>query len=374
MSSASCVSLVGDPRGLGALRRGARGRRRRPRVPLGAGRCELYVVAAAVDRAAAPGAGTRHAASEQRRSAAMARARRCVMPPSLRRRIRRGGRRAAASGRGGLAWIFIIARSMSPASSRSSAAERLLDALRRSRSRCSARRLAQHVVDDLGLDARDGRCRGAGASSRRCRAAHGCPSGRCGRRALPPSLSLAWPGSRSSSSWTTRISPGAILKKRASAATDLPDRFMKVIGSSSHSGPAGRVDARGEAEVAALGHAGVAPSLRGDRVDEPEAGVVPGGLVFGARVAEADEQSDHGVGLSSGGARMKKPRRSGAREQPGGCAYASYFLFCFSVFFGLGRCSAGAATTGARPALPLPRPPGRWPRRSPGSACRASRP
>jgi hypothetical protein len=44
---------------------------------------------------------------------------------------------------------------------------------------------------------------------------------------------LAWPGATSSSSWITRISSGAILKKRASAATDLPERFMKVCGSSS---------------------------------------------------------------------------------------------------------------------------------------------
>jgi hypothetical protein len=41
---------------------------------------------------------------------------------------------------------------------------------------------------------------------------------------------------RSSSSWATRISFGSILKKRASAATDLPDRFMNVVGSSSQTG------------------------------------------------------------------------------------------------------------------------------------------
>jgi hypothetical protein len=50
---------------------------------------------------------------------------------------------------------------------------------------------------------------------------------------LPPNLSLAWPGTTSSSSCATRISSGWILKKRASAATDLPERFMKVCGSSS---------------------------------------------------------------------------------------------------------------------------------------------
>ena len=49
---------------------------------------------------------------------------------------------------------------------------------------------------------------------------------------------------------------------------------------------------RGEAEVAALGHQRDAQA-RGDLVDEPEAGVVAGGGVFRARVAEADDQSNH---------------------------------------------------------------------------------
>ena len=49
----------------------------------------------------------------------------------------------------------------------------------------------------------------------------------------PPCFNFTWPGLKSSSSWATRISPGSILKNRASAATDLPDRFMNVAGSSS---------------------------------------------------------------------------------------------------------------------------------------------
>ena len=61
---------------------------------------------------------------------------------------------------------------------------------------------------------------------------------------------------------------------------------------SSQTGLAGDVGPRGEAEVAALGRKRRAQA-RGDLVDEPEAGVVAGGGVLRARVAEADDQSNH---------------------------------------------------------------------------------
>ena len=53
-----------------------------------------------------------------------------------------------------------------------------------------------------------------------------------GRAAL---LQLTWPGEVELVVHDEDLA-GSILKKRASAATDLPDRFMKVIGSSSQSG------------------------------------------------------------------------------------------------------------------------------------------
>jgi hypothetical protein len=44
----------------------------------------------------------------------------------------------------------------------------------------------------------------------------------------------------------------------------------------------------------------------GDRIDEPEAGVVPRALVLGADVAEADDQPDRAAGV---GGHQKKARR-----------------------------------------------------------------
>jgi hypothetical protein len=96
-------------------------------------------------------------------------------------------------------------------------------------------RLAEHVVDDLGLDAgvadAEAQAPEAGLAELRLDVLQAVVT-----RGAAAELQLGLPGIRSSSSWTTRISSGAILKKRASADTDLPDRFMKVIGSSSHNG------------------------------------------------------------------------------------------------------------------------------------------
>ena len=57
------------------------------------------------------------------------------------------------------------------------------------------------------------------------------------------------------------------------------------------------VGARHQAVIAALGHQ-LHAQRAGDGVDPPEAGVVARGFVLGARVAEADEEFDHGAGLS----------------------------------------------------------------------------
>src|SRR5260221_1658028 len=54
----------------------------------------------------------------------------------------------------------------------------------------------------------------------------------------PPNFIFTLPGMRSSSSCTTRISSGAMAKKRADAATARPERFMNVIGFSSRTAPA----------------------------------------------------------------------------------------------------------------------------------------
>ena len=100
-------------------------------------------------------------------------------------------------------------------------AEGLLDALV-DRFALEDRRLAQHVVGRPRLSRPGGRCPAASARSRRCPVAPECLSKPLCPAGLPPSLIFAWPGDRSSSSCAMRTSPGAILKKRTSAATDLP--------------------------------------------------------------------------------------------------------------------------------------------------------
>src|SRR5688572_6654075 len=57
----------------------------------------------------------------------------------------------------------------------------------------------------------------------------------------PPCLTFATPGGKSSSSCTTRISSGLILKKPASIWTGWPLRFMNVCGSRSQPPPAARL-------------------------------------------------------------------------------------------------------------------------------------
>ena len=128
--------------------------------------------------------------------------------------------------------------------------------------------------------------------------------------------------------------------------------------------PAGDVDAHRLAEVAALGsERGLQPV--GDLVDEPEAGVVARRRVFGAGVAEACDESNHGV-IIEAPAQKKAPRERGFRvPSPRGITSCSAF-----------RSSWPWSVPERRPPrpvpgrLPRPRRPGRWPRRSPGSACR----
>lgn len=55
----------------------------------------------------------------------------------------------------------------------------------------------------------------------------------------PPNLSLTVPGIKSSSSCTTRICSGGILKKWASAPSARPLAFMKVCGAASRISPPG---------------------------------------------------------------------------------------------------------------------------------------
>ena len=112
-------------------------------------------------------------------------------PQSDEQRSRRSGfivavaspRRGSAGGfgRGGLACTFIIARSMSPASSSSSApSERAMQSS--IASRCSGGGFLQHVVDDFGLHAGVADAQAQPPEVAAAELRRGCPSARCGRR------------------------------------------------------------------------------------------------------------------------------------------------------------------------------------------------
>jgi ferredoxin len=160
-----------------------------------------------------------------------------------------------------------------------------------------------------------GRCPAAGARS------PACPAGVdvlqavvAGRAAAELQLGLA--GRQVELVVHDQDLAGAILKKRASAPPTGPSGSCRSSARAAR--PAGRsVFTRGQqAVVAALGHQPRA-QLVGQRVHPPEAGVVARGLVFSARVAQADEESNHGAGLWAAGLRAIDPQPgvSGQRKR-----------------------------------------------------------
>ena len=84
----------------------------------------------------------------------------------------------------------------------------------------------------------DGRCRGAAARSRACPAAPGCRAGRCGRRRRRRTSSSPRRAAGRARRGRRGSPSGAIAKKRASAATARPDRFMYVAGFTMRTSPA----------------------------------------------------------------------------------------------------------------------------------------
>ena len=91
---------------------------------------------------------------------------------------------------------------------------------------------AEHVVRDRTAVAAAGSADAARATRRNSAEPSACL---IERRPLwparpPPSRTWILPGSRSTSSWTTAICSVGSLKKRAAAASELPERFMYVSG------------------------------------------------------------------------------------------------------------------------------------------------
>ena len=129
----------------------------------------------------------------------------------------------------------------------------------------------------------------------------------------------------SSSSCTTRISSGAILKNRASAAADLP-RFMNVWGSKKQPTVLPCTVARAASPQYAFGLQMHLEFAR-QRVNPPESGVVAGCFVLGPRAAQADKQFDSCRRLSgdevANGPRRWAVGRGSLRDR---LARADYFL------------------------------------------------
>ena len=149
----------------------------------------------------------------------------------------------------------------------------------------------------------------------------------------PPCLMRAVPGAKSSSSCTTRISSGSILKKPASICTARPLAFMKRLRQQ-QPGAVARCVPTSAWYFGSLRSA--TPLDCGEALDQPEAGVVPRALVLLARVAQADDEADRRHLLLVFLVRPLSAARLGARP----CRRA------LPPFFALGAASpsfAGAA-------------------------------
>ena len=98
------------------------------------------------------------------------------------------------------------------------------------------------------------------------------------------------PGGISSSSWATSISSGAILKNWAIAATDLPLRFIKVVGINRRRSWPDSVTRPASQKIWIL--AAGCTALTGQCVHKVGAGVVTGTPVFATGVAQTYDQLD----------------------------------------------------------------------------------